>query len=442
MSEKSECLLSGAWGSGKTRALCERAVKMCVENPGNRVGFFRKEGKALEATTLVTLLEGDGSMPPVLPPEAIIKHTRRPYGRIMIRTQGEPSEIVYGGLTQKSVVKSWVKGLNLGGFCVDQMEELDFSDYMLLLGRIRLDVPKVRQACGACNPASPSHWIYQRFVDAPDDTMWVGTSSSFDNPFLPEQYKRMLSRLRGRYYQRYALGLWIGFEGLVYLNFDPKVHVIDRFDIPIEWPRFLVLDFGYVHPACAQLWAWDPKADILYLDREIYVTQTFTADLAEDIKRRWGKLVDSAKVMVIADHDAEECAVFRSKGFKVTPADKRVQEGIARVYARLGNEQELPEEERSEPKLFLFRDSLEYIDERLAFSEDGVKVPTCAAEEFQVYEWLKEKEKPRKKFDHALDCTRYLCMTGWSTTREEKKQVKSVWAPGYRIGQGLTRKRS
>jgi len=441
MSDKSECLLSGAWGSGKTRALCEKTVKLCVENPGNRVGLFRKEGKALEATTLVTLLEGDGSMPPVLPPEAIIKHIRRPYGRIVIRTQGDPSEIVYGGLTQKSVVKSWVKGLNLGGFCVDQMEELDFSDYMLLLGRIRLDVPKIRQACGACNPGSPSHWIHERFFDSPDKNMWVGSSSSFDNPFLPEQYRNSLSRLRGRYYQRYALGLWIGFEGLIYPNFDPKVHVIPRFDIPVEWTRFLAVDFGYVHPACAQLWAWDPKADILYLDKEIYVTQKFTVDLAKEIKSLWGKRVNPAKVVVIADHDAEECAVFRREGFRVIPADKRVKEGIQKVYARVGNEQELPEDKRSEPSLFFFEDALEYIDETLAFAEEGVKFPCCTVDEMQVYEWLKEKEIPRKKFDHGMDTTRYTCMTAFSIPEEQKREVKSVWAPGYRIGKGLTRGR-
>jgi hypothetical protein len=59
-------LYSGAVGAGKTRALCLK-IAMRASFPGSREGLCRKHLVTLKATTLKTLLEGDGDMPPVLP---------------------------------------------------------------------------------------------------------------------------------------------------------------------------------------------------------------------------------------------------------------------------------------------------------------------------------------------------------------------------------------
>ena len=42
--------------------------------------------------------------------------------------------------------------------------------------------------------------------------------------------------------------------GVVYQEFDPLHHVIPPFEIPADWPRFRVLDYGYRNPTCV-LWA-------------------------------------------------------------------------------------------------------------------------------------------------------------------------------------------
>ena len=434
MSMKEENLLSGAWGSGKTRALCEKLLRMCIEWPGNRVGLFRKEDKALQATTLVTLLEGDGDLPPVLPPEAIVKRTNRPYGKIVVRAKGGTSEIIYGGLTQKGLVKSWVKGLNLGGFCVDQGEEISFDDYMLLIGRMRLSVPSVRQACMAVNPDSPSHWVHKRFFDEPTDGMWSESSSSFDNPFLPEQYRNLLRGLKGRYYQRYALGLWVGFEGLVYPNLDPRVHEIEPFEIPKEWPRYMAWDFGYVHPAVVGWYAHDSKEDKLYMYREMYVTGQLVRDLAKEAARL--SQGEPKPKGVFCDHDAQERAIlddaWKGHGIYAKPANKAVLAGIQEVYQRLGNEEQ---GEKSEPKLYFFKDALVYPDEALLFSEGGEKRATRIIESMQMYEWLDgAKEAPRKVEDDGADNCRYVINSLFGVEQKPRPQyVKSWFIPGRDI---------
>ena len=61
-----EVLYSGAFGAGKTRAICLLAV-MRASIFGSREGLCRKTFSSLRRSTLKTLLEADGLLPPVLP---------------------------------------------------------------------------------------------------------------------------------------------------------------------------------------------------------------------------------------------------------------------------------------------------------------------------------------------------------------------------------------
>ena len=65
-SEAREILYSGAFGAGKTRAICLR-VAMRASICGAREGLCRKTVVALKRSTLKTLLEPDGLLPPILP---------------------------------------------------------------------------------------------------------------------------------------------------------------------------------------------------------------------------------------------------------------------------------------------------------------------------------------------------------------------------------------
>lgn len=44
----------------------------------------------------------------------------------------------------------------------------------------------------------------------------------------------------------------------VYGNWEPDVHVVDAFDIPANWPRWLLFDPGGVNPHAVEWWAMDP----------------------------------------------------------------------------------------------------------------------------------------------------------------------------------------
>lgn len=245
-SAKPEVLYSGAWGAGKTRAICEKLLMLALRYPGNRLGLFRKTMKALKATTLVTLLQGDGETGPVIPPEYIYNHHKTEHTIALLNG----STIVYGGIERDTDNESWIKSLNLGAVAVDQFEELGLQDYFLLMGRLRLATPAVRQIFGACNPAHPGHWLYQRFFLNPGPGRQVITSNALENTFLPPDYLARLNDLTGKYYERYILGKWVAFEGLVYEHWDAEHNVSREADYNPEHSNIVEwgIDDGYANP--------------------------------------------------------------------------------------------------------------------------------------------------------------------------------------------------
>lgn len=405
-------MFSGAFGAGKTHALCDKAVKLSLLYPGNRGLLCRKTEVALRATTLRTLLEGDGPLGPALPREYVRRHER---ARRTVRLING-SEILYGGLFGEG--KGWINSLNLGWAAVDQAEELDFDDWQLLQGRLRLEVPglRQRQLFGACNPRHPGHWIYQRFFVERPAGCAVVTANTHDNPHLPPDYLARLETFTGPFYERFVLGRWVGLEGLVYDNFDPLRHLIEPFPLDPAWRRWRSIDFGYQNPFVC-LWACEvgggTRAPVpegaLVIYREIYFSRRRVAEHGAQIARlSQGERI----VATFADHDAADRAELSAQGIATMPANKTLSTGLQTVRAWLG-------EGGAPPRLYFFRNALVERDSRL--TTDPVtggrrRAPACTADEFSFYRWppgddgRPAHEQPLKLHDHGLDALRYLLM--------------------------------
>lgn len=398
-----ELLYSGAFGAGKSRVLCEKALFLSLRYPGNFGGIFRKTRKSLTHTTLRTFLRD------VCPPEFIADHHKSEDLVTLING----SQIVFGGLDDP---QKW-GSLGLGWVGIDEIIELTEDDYMMLLGRLRLSkLPggkklPFRQAFAATNPAHPQHWVYRRFYVERRGEVEVIESNALQNPHNPPDYLARLQTMRGKYRERYVLGKWVGLEGLVYDVFDPLAHVVDA--IPDsrwrEWPVVRGIDFGYSNPFVCQWWAISPDGE-WYLYREIYMTRRLVEDHARDILR----LSEGENVVATyADHDAEDRATLEKHGVLTRPAVKDVGPGIQTVYSML------QPDERGRPRLYFVRNALVERDERLA--AEGK--PTCTLDEIQSYAWLppaegrNAKERPAEVNNHGMDAMRYavhshLCQPG------------------------------
>ena len=265
-----DLLNSGSWGSGKSRVLCEKIFMLAMRYPGNRLGLFRRTMKALKATTLVTLLKGDGEAGPVIPARYIYNHHKTEHTITLVNG----SEIFYGGVERDPDNESWIKSLNLGGVAIDQAEELSLQDWLLLAGRLRHPRPAVRQIFGACNPAHPGHWLYQRFFIQQRPRRDVITSNSLENYFLPGDYRERLKGLTGRYYERYVLGKWVAFEGLVYEHWDAEHNVSQEAEYDpehgvVEW----AIDDGYSDPRAVLFIQRTARGDIHIFDEHYQARQ-------------------------------------------------------------------------------------------------------------------------------------------------------------------------
>jgi phage terminase large subunit len=421
-----EVLLSGPAGTGKSRAALEKVHGMMLANPGARGLIVRKTLVSLGSTGLVTWREK-------VAPESIAAGHVRWFGgsqqEAAAYRYSNGSTVVVGGLDKPQKVMSSEYDV----IFVQEAIELTVDDWEALTTRLRNGRISFQQLLADCNPSAPTHWLNAR-CERGDAVMLH--SRHEDNPVLFTEdgeltpagvdYIGKLDRLTGVRYHRLRHGRWVAAEGLIYEDWDPAVHLVDRFLIPDSWTRWWSVDFGYTNPFVLQCWAEDPDGR-LFLYREIYYTRRLVEDHARTILRLvrrceqccGSKAADhdchACRVCllvwteprpraVICDHDAEDRATLeRHLGMSTKAAKKSVSDGIQAKQARLRRAGD------GRPRLFILRDSVVERDPQL----EEAKKPMCTAEEIVGYVWDQTpgkppKETPVKENDHGMDGGRYM----------------------------------
>lgn len=404
-----EVLLSGPAGTGKSRACLEKLNMLALLNPGMRGLIVRKTLASLGSTALVTWRTH------VLP-EALVNGTVTYYGG----SSEEPpqyrysngSRVMVGGMDRATRVMSSEYDV----IYVQEAIELTEADWEALSTRLRNGVISFQQLLADTNPDTPTHWLKAR-CDRGQTVMLESRHS--DNPVLvddagvvTEVGRDYLARLDGLTgVRRYRLkdGLWVAAEGVIYEEWDPAIHLVDRFYVPKDWVRWWVVDFGFIHPFVLQCWAEDPDGR-LFLYREIYRTRRLVEDHARDILAavkhpKTGEWREPKPRAVICDHDAEDRATLeRHLGMSTTAATKTVKDGLEAVMSRMRPAGD------GKPRVFIVRDCVLERDPELV----EAKRPACTAEEVPGYIWLPAvngraaKEQPLKENDDGCDAMRYV----------------------------------
>ena len=105
-----------------------------------------------------------------------------------------------------------------------------------------------------CNPGGVGHqWVKRLFIDKnyrgneePSDYLFI-PSLVFENKYIMEHdpnYVRVLENLPEDRKQAMLYGNWDIFDGQFFPEFDRKVHVIEPFEIPEHWNKYIALDYG------------------------------------------------------------------------------------------------------------------------------------------------------------------------------------------------------
>ncbi len=259
-----------------------------------------------------------------------------------------------------------IKGRKRKHLFINEANELSYDNFIQLAlrttGQIYLDL----------NPSHDKyHWIETKIRTRND--VEVIHSTYLDNPFLPDETRREIERLRDadpNLWRIYGLGQMGVLENIIYNHW----RLCDK--LP-EGEEVYGLDFGFNNPSA--LVRVVINDDDIYLQEVIYETKLTNQDL---INKMTALEVSKNTVMYADSAEPQRIEEIRQAGFNVLSSDKDVKKGIDTLKSK-----------------------------RLFVSKDSVNLQ----KELRAYKW-KEKEgqpidEPVKFNDHLLDATRYAVHT-------------------------------
>ena len=134
--------------------------------------------------------------------------------------------------------------------------------------------------------------IYQPWL-AGDQSIDMIQFRSDENPaFPPEALEEERSRMPAWRFALFYLGQFTKPEGLIYGVYsdldEPEGHVVEPFVIPVDWPRFVGIDFGGANTATVWL-AMNPETQTFYLYHESLSGGRTTTQHAEEFRRIAGQ---------------------------------------------------------------------------------------------------------------------------------------------------------
>lgn len=345
---------------------------------------------------------------------------------------------------------------------IDQIEDPEIvqKDFEDLLGRLRGSAPYVgddptmpetgpRWFIATCNPTRnwffrtvirPLH-IYNKTGVRTDDLYWDddenkplvelfegSTYTNRDN--LAEDYIKTLERTyKGQMRDRFLLGKWAAYEGLVYWMFDedehvhPREHILEylrdcvRRGIPLKWIE--AYDHGLAKPSCYLFGMRDLFGNVFVLDGFYEAEQPINKSLSmiKEIRREWRLAFPSIKQNHGYGIYADPAAFRRTTGDKamvgvtvnqimwddgngvrLTRGNNSIQNGIVKVQTYL-----LPQPGHVNPITGAESAPFLYVARELEFWTS----------EITDYYWKKSPDgeytdEPMDRNDHAMDATKYM----------------------------------
>ena len=280
------------------------------------------------------------------------------------------------------------------------------------------------------NPGGGGHfWVKKMFIDpAPANTAFDATdehgetivwpkghskegqplfkrrfipANLFNNPYLAEDGMYEANLLSMPEHQRRQLleGDWSISEGAAFSEFNPKIHVVDPFEIPHSWAKFRACDYGY-GSMTAVLWFAVTPAEQIVVYRELYINKVTASELADMIneiehgeKIRYGVL-DSSLWHNRGDTGPSLAEQMIMKGCRWRPSDRSKGSRIAgknEIHRRL-----MVDEFTEEPQLVFFNTCRNIITE----------LPSLPLDKNNP-----EDVDTKVNIDHGYDALRYGLMT-------------------------------
>lgn len=447
-------IFGGAFANGKSTALIIKALQLCKDYPGSTGLMARATYPKLNGTLRKDFFRWA--------PRKWIKKMPTQEDNSCYLVNGTTVHFRYvaqkGKNNEDGTTTSNLLSATYDWVIVDQIEdpEITYKDFLDLIGRLRGQTPYrpsgeediTMPTCGpgwlmvGSNPAQ--NWFYKEVVYPlilfRDKGMFSeklivdprtglplielfesDTYANRDN--LTEEYIRKLeATYKGQMRERYLLGKWAAFEGLVHPGFDHQKHLITR-EQALKYldsclSRHVSIkvvegyDFGNVSPSCYLIAFVDDWGRVIIIDG--YYRPEFNYDLQpaaiREIRGRYtGRLRAEDAILcdpaifrrtVVAKTDTGDTVakLLRGLDLDMRPAMNDVLPGIAKVNAYLSDKLDVPHIITGDvPSPML------YVVDDLSFFTD----------EIGSYYWRRNPQgihidEPVDNNDHAMNTTKYL----------------------------------
>lgn len=330
---------SGPVGSGKTRALCAEAVRLCYQNAGRTGLIGAPTYPMLRDATVPSLIEH-------LEERGIRYELNRSENYLLVPEVG--SKILFRAVEEFERLR----GSNLAWFGVDELTYAPEESWLRLEGRLR--DPKATELCGfAVWTPKGYDWVYERFIASKVDGYHTVLAKPFENRFLleriPDYYERLKRSYDARFYQQEVLGDYLHQNaGRVYQAFEREGNVRE-FVLDPKLPLLWALDFN-VDPMSSVI--AQRQGDVLRVVDEVTLSRATTVQACEEFAARFGRhgaglrvyadatgkrmqTTGTSDVAVVKDFFRD--GAFGRVDFLVPTSNPPVKDRVALVNTKLGN---------------------------------------------------------------------------------------------------------
>jgi len=281
-----------------------------------------------------------------------------------------------------------------------------------------------------CNPGGVGHqWVKRLFIDKdyrgkenPNDYIFI-PSLVYENKYLMEHdpsYVKTLENLPEDRKQAMLYGNWDIFDGQFFPEFKRDLHVIEPFEIPAHWNRYIALDYGLDMFAVIFV-AVDTKGKA-YIYNEIHKSNLIVSEALQTLKSYmrdkqykeiyappdlWNRNRDTGK---------STAEMFQNGGISFTKAGNdresgwlAVKEWIKTRKVRHEQTGELVED----TNLFIFSNCLNLIRCIPQLQHDEKNPNDVATEPHEI--------------THITDALRYFCVSRTNPTKEIINREKTFY---------------
>lgn len=453
-------MMAGGFGNGKSACLCIKCLRYARDYPGS-VGLMSRESyKKLNDTLRHEFFKW-------CPPSWIRRRPTKDDNTVVLTN----SSIIHfryiaqrGKQSEDGQTTSNLLSATYDYAAVDQVEDPGIvqKDILDLIGRLRgstpyrppygqedLRMPRTgpRHLLLACNPTH--NWVYKTLVQPwqlwktkgikspalmihpktgePIFDLFEG--STYTNAAnVPEDFIEGLEAMyKGQMRDRFLLGKWAAFEGLVYPEYDVRKHMI-TYDQAMSYAQDCIgrhvrleavegYDFGLVSPSCYMLGFKDDMGRVVAIDGFYKAGYSYAEQIPhiQRIRHKYANWLefdddinadpDVFKRKIIAGYQSTGIAlskIFRDGGVDLVPANNDITAGIAKTTAYLNGSMRTPnpflysDEDRYPGPMFFCVDQLDWFHN-----------------EIENYFWKRNPQgqhvdEPMDKDDHAMNTWKYM----------------------------------